>query len=85
MDEGMGIPPEALKKVFDKFYRVTGGDGRAPGAGLGLSISAAIISAMGGTIAAQSPAASGKGTEISILLSGGDDESTRQGASRDAT
>ena len=67
-DRGSGIPPESLKLVFDKFYRVAGGDGRAPGTGLGLSIAAAIVSAMGGTIAAQSPLAEGQGTAITIHL-----------------
>ena len=67
-DDGIGIPQEALGKVFGKFYRVAGGDGRAPGTGLGLSIAAALVSAMGGTIAATSPAANGNGTEFAILL-----------------
>ncbi len=67
-DEGIGIPPDALTKIFDKFYRVAGGDGRAPGTGLGLSICAGLVSAMGGTISATSPASNGKGTEITILL-----------------
>lgn len=70
-DNGIGIPPEALGKVFEKFYRAHAGDGREPGTGLGLSICAGIISAMGGTITAQSPIANGKGTEISILLPAG--------------
>ena len=67
-DAGMGIPGDALKKVFDKFYRVAGVDGRAPGTGLGLSICAGLIKAMGGTIEAHSPVANGKGTEIAIVL-----------------
>ena len=71
-DDGIGIPREDLQKVFEKFYRVAGGDGRAPGTGLGLSICAAIVSAMGGTIAARSPSTNGKGTEISILLPAGE-------------
>ncbi|WP_072396233.1 sensor histidine kinase KdpD [Hyphomicrobium sp. CS1GBMeth3] len=78
-DEGIGIPAESLSKVFEKFYRVAGSDGRAPGTGLGLSISAAIVKAMGGTIEARSPAASGKGTEISILLPAGEGQSDNQG------
>ena len=52
---GIGIPAEALEKVFDKFYRVAGSDGRAPGTGLGLSICAGIVKGMGGTIEAESP------------------------------
>jgi two-component system, OmpR family, sensor histidine kinase KdpD len=67
-DDGIGIPQESLGKVFGKFYRVTGGDGRAPGTGLGLSIAAALVSAMRGTITATSPAESGKGTEIAVVL-----------------
>ena len=67
-DDGIGIPEEALGKVFGKFYRVAGGDGRAPGTGLGLSIAAALVSAMGGTITATSPAGNGKGTEVAVVL-----------------
>lgn len=82
-DEGIGIPPEALDKVFDKFYRAHAGDGRAPGTGLGLSICAGIISAMGGTISAQSPLANGKGTEISILLPTGENSVAADKTGRD--
>ncbi|MGE0022454.1 MAG: sensor histidine kinase, partial [Hyphomicrobium sp.] len=71
-DQGVGIPAEALTKVFDKFYRVQTGDGRAPGTGLGLSIAAGIIAAMGGTIEAKSPSPEGKGTEMTILLPRGE-------------
>lgn len=67
-DQGIGIPAEALEKVFDKFYRVAGSDGRAPGTGLGLSISAGIVKGMGGTIRAESPIRNGRGTRIRIEL-----------------
>ena len=50
VDTGIGIPKEALTRVFDKFYRVAGSDGRAPGTGLGLSICAGLVNAMGGSI-----------------------------------
>lgn len=70
-DEGPGIPSGDLEKVFEKFYRVNPGDGRAPGTGLGLSICAGLVKAMGGTIKALSPVASGKGTRISISLPAG--------------
>jgi len=79
-DEGIGIPTEALKKVFDKFYRVAGSDGRAPGTGLGLSIAAAIVSAMGGSIVAKSPGMSGKGTEIVISIPPGKWERAQESA-----
>jgi len=67
-DGGIGIPSDALEKVFDKFYRVAGSDGRAPGTGLGLSICAGIVKGMGGSIKAESPIVDNRGTRISISL-----------------
>jgi len=67
-DDGVGIPPEALEKVFDKFYRVAGSDGRAPGTGLGLSICAGLVKGMGGAIRAESPIARSRGTRITVTL-----------------
>jgi two-component system sensor histidine kinase KdpD len=54
-DEGVGIPPGELGKVFDSFFRATRGDRVAPGTGLGLAIAKAFTEAMGGHISAQSP------------------------------
>lgn len=70
-DQGQGIPPDDLEKVFEKFYRVHAGDGRAPGTGLGLSICAGLVKAMGGQIAAASPIAGNRGTRITISLPAG--------------
>jgi len=81
-DDGIGIPKDALSKIFDKFYRVAGGDGRAPGTGLGLSICAALVTAMGGTILAHSPAASGTGSEFDVVFPAGTSETGPQGASK---
>jgi two-component system sensor histidine kinase KdpD len=67
-DEGIGIPREALERVFEKFYRVAGADGRAPGTGLGLAISAGIIHAMDGSITAESPVRGGRGTRMTVRL-----------------
>jgi len=52
MDEGPGIPPEDLERIFDTFYRVRKRDQVRAGTGLGLSISRGFIEAMGGAIAA---------------------------------
>jgi len=51
-DEGEGIPPEEVERIFDKFYRVQKGDQVRAGTGLGLAISRGFIEAMKGTIAA---------------------------------
>jgi two-component system sensor histidine kinase KdpD len=52
LDEGSGIPPADLERIFDKFYRVEKGDRVRAGTGLGLGISRGFIEAMKGTIVA---------------------------------
>ncbi|WP_442582276.1 DUF4118 domain-containing protein [Mesorhizobium sp. ASY16-5R] len=51
-DEGPGIPPDDLERVFDTFYRVRKTDQLRAGTGLGLSICRGFVEAMGGTISA---------------------------------
>jgi two-component system, OmpR family, sensor histidine kinase KdpD len=52
-DEGPGIKPGELERIFEKFYRGWRADGRKAGTGLGLSISRRLlVEAMGGTIVA---------------------------------
>jgi CheY-like chemotaxis protein len=54
-DDGLGIPPEALPKLFDKFYRVDGADrSLIRGTGLGLAIVKQIVEAQGGQLGAES-------------------------------
>ena len=52
VDEGSGIPPEELDRIFDKFHRAEKQDQVRAGTGLGLAISRGFIEAMGGSIAA---------------------------------
>ncbi|MEC4590641.1 MULTISPECIES: sensor histidine kinase [Nitrospirillum] len=52
MDEGVGIPPDSLERIFDKFYRVEARDHRQAGTGLGLAICRGFMTALGGTIKA---------------------------------
>ena len=67
-DEGIGIPPDELERVFEKFHRVARGDGRAAGTGLGLAICRGVVGAMGGSIRAESPVADGRGTRLTVRL-----------------
>ena len=63
-DEGPGIKPAELERIFEKFYRGGRADGRKAGTGLGLSICRRLVEAMGGTIVAQSPAVRRRGARI---------------------
>ena len=61
-DHGLGIPREALPRIFRRFYRVDSPDRRMiKGTGLGLSISKRIVESHGGKITARS-AGLGKGS-----------------------
>jgi heavy metal sensor kinase len=59
-DSGIGIPPESLPHVFDRFYRVDGARSRDDGgAGLGLAIVRSICNAHGAAIEVASAPGSG--------------------------
>ncbi len=61
-DTGKGIPPEALPRVFERFYQSA--SPRPGGSGLGLAIAHAIVTAHGGRIWADS--APGRGTTMTL-------------------
>jgi signal transduction histidine kinase len=66
-DEGIGIAPEHLPKIFERFYRAD--DSRAKktgGSGLGLAIAQELIAAHGGEIHAESTV--GEGTKMKVVL-----------------
>ncbi|HTO92989.1 MAG TPA: HAMP domain-containing sensor histidine kinase [Bacteroidota bacterium] len=64
-DRGIGIPPEHLGRVFDKYYRVpTGNLHDVKGFGLGLRYVRLLTEAHGGTVALRSSV--GEGTEVTL-------------------
>jgi signal transduction histidine kinase len=62
-DQGQGISPEHLNRLFEKYFRVKHGEG---GVGLGLPIARQIIEQHGGRIWAESVL--GKGTTVTFTL-----------------
>ncbi len=64
-DDGEGIPPDALSRIFERFFRVPGSRARH-GVGLGLAITREIVEAHGGSIEVQSEP--GRGTSFTIQL-----------------
>jgi two-component system OmpR family sensor kinase len=69
-DEGPGIPSEVAGRAFERFYRGDPARSRQTGgAGLGLSIVAAIVEAHGGTVTATSPDAGGAVFEVRLPAS----------------
>lgn len=68
-DAGIGLSPEALQRVFERFYQVDGVPltRRFPGMGLGLYLSQAIVARHGGRIWAESPGL-GQGSTFSFTL-----------------
>ena len=65
-DKGIGMTPDQLKRIYEKFYRVDTSNTAITGTGLGLSIAKAIVEAHGGEIRIESEL--GKGTRVSFSI-----------------
>ncbi|NVM57363.1 MAG: hypothetical protein HWN51_04525, partial [Desulfobacterales bacterium] len=67
VDNGIGIPPEDLDRIFEKFYRIkTERTKSIGGSGLGLSIVKGIVDAHSGAIHVESEV--GKGSTFVVSL-----------------
>lgn len=69
-DDGAGMPPEVVSRVFERFYRADGSRTRvgaaSAGSGLGLAIVSALVAAHGGTVDATS--SPGHGSTFTVTL-----------------
>lgn len=67
IDEGRGIPPEALPRIFERFYRVDKSRAREiPGTGLGLAIVKHLVDSLEGAIEVTSQP--GQGSRFTVKL-----------------
>ena len=65
-DQGPGIRPADRDRIFDRFYRATGGTSGGGGLGLGLFLSRRLSHRLGGTLTVQSEP--GHGAEFTLWL-----------------
>jgi signal transduction histidine kinase len=66
-DHGIGIPPDELPRIFERFYQVDSSSTRTfRGAGLGLSLVKDLLHHLGGTIVAESTP--GEGSRFTVMM-----------------
>jgi two-component system OmpR family sensor kinase len=75
IDSGMGIPPEHLNRIFERFYKIDGSrkGGEKPGTGLGLAIAQGIVRAHEGSINVRSTLGEGSAFEVTLPVVQTDD------------
>jgi PAS domain S-box-containing protein len=66
-DTGIGLPPEAIEKVFEMFAQVPGTGKPQGGLGIGLSLVQSLVALHGGSVSASSPGV-GKGSTFTVRL-----------------
>ncbi len=69
-DQGPGVPPADLPRIFERFYRGTGADRRPSGTGMGLWIARGLLAAQGGHIWADNPAGGGARFTMRVPVDG---------------
>jgi signal transduction histidine kinase len=66
-DNGIGIPPADIERVFDRFYRSASAES-LPGTGLGLPLTKGLVDRLGGTIDLQSDGRTGTHATVALPL-----------------
>jgi two-component system sensor histidine kinase KdpD len=80
-DAGPGVPPEALPRLFDKFYRVPGRErGSRTGTGIGLAVVRGLVEAMGGRVAARRSELGGLAIDLDLPVVAGQGAPVAQAA-----
>ncbi|HEX5281866.1 MAG TPA: response regulator [Micropepsaceae bacterium] len=75
-DTGVGIPPEELPRLFERFHRIEGQQGRSfEGSGIGLALVHDLVKLHGGAIRVDSE--TGKGSRFTITLPSGSEHLPR--------
>jgi two-component system, OmpR family, sensor histidine kinase KdpD len=68
-DGGAGVPPDALPRLFEKFYRVPRkGEGSRRGTGIGLAVVRGLVEAMGGRVEARASDLGGLAVELDLPI-----------------
>jgi len=68
-DGGPGVPDGAMPRLFERFYRVPGRNGRSRtsgGTGIGLAVTSGFVEAMGGRVAARRSALGGLAIDLDL-------------------
>ncbi|UAX98082.1 hypothetical protein LAC81_37765 (plasmid) [Ensifer adhaerens] len=70
-DTGIGISPEELPRIFERFHRVEGAEGRThEGSGIGLAFVQELVKLLGGAVSVESQL--GRGTTFRVSIPRGD-------------
>ena len=67
-DQGPGVFPDEVPRIFDKFFRGQADQRKDRGVGLGLAVTKGVVEAFGGCIEVESPVADGRGARFTIRL-----------------
>src|SRR5207245_5475242 len=67
-DNGLGIPPEEQKRIFEAFYRLRKSGEGPEGTGLGLAITESLVKLQGGSLGLESEPGHGSCFYFSFLI-----------------